>query len=167
MIKKTAAKKVKKSTVNRVKVVEETAKELFSLMGSNALIVVEEDKANEAVLVKVTTEEETGLLIGKHGETVFSIQNVLGMIVQKKLGEWIRVVVDVGDWREKQEQRVKDLAYQIVEKAIETGQPQPIYNLTPSQRRVVHMALADNKDVLTESEGEGEDRYLVVKPRKK
>ena len=89
------------------------------------------------------------------------------MIVQKKLGEWIRVVVDVGDWREKQEQRVKDLAYQIVEKAIETGQPQPIYNLTPSQRRVVHMALADNKDVLTESEGEGEDRYLVVKPRKK
>jgi len=148
-------------------VVEETAKELLSLMGSNASIAVEEDKVNEAVLVKINAGEETGLLIGKHGETLYSLQTIIGMVVQKKLGEWIRIVVDVGDWREKQDERLKSLAYQIVEKTIESGQPQPIYNLTAGQRRVVHLALAESKDVITQSEGEGEDRYLVVKPKTK
>ncbi len=147
--------------------VKKIAKELLSLLGSNALIAVEEDKANEAILVKVKTEKETGLLIGKHGETLYSLQTIIGMMVQKKLGEWTRIVVDVGDWREKQDERLKSLAYQIVEKTIESGQPQPIYNLTASQRRVVHMALAKSKDVITESEGEGEDRFLVVKPKTK
>ncbi|MDP3994393.1 MAG: KH domain-containing protein [bacterium] len=153
--------------VNKVKVVEETAKEILSLMGSNASISVEEDKTNEAVLVKVNAGEETGLLIGKHGETLYSLQTITGMIVQQKMGEWTRVVVDVGDWKEKQDERLKSLADQIVEKTIESGQPQPIYNLTAGQRRVVHMALAQNKDVITHSEGEGEDRYLVVEPKTK
>ena len=147
--------------------IKKVAEELLSLLGSNALVEVEEDKANEAVLIKVKTEEETGLLIGKHGETLYSLQTIIGMMVQKKLGEWVRIVVDVGDWREKQDERLKSLAYQIVEKAIESGQPQPIYNLTAGQRRVVHMALAESKDVITQSEGEGEDRYLVVKPKTK
>lgn len=153
--------------MKKITKIKKIAEELLSLLGSNASIAVEEDKANEAVLVKVKTEEETGLLIGKHGETLYSLQTIIGMMVQKKLGEWIRIVVDVGDWREKQDERLKSLAYQIVEKTIESGQPQPIYNLTASQRRVVHMALAESKDVTTESEGEGEDRYLVVKPKAK
>lgn len=153
--------------ITKVKVVEETAKELLSLMGSNASIAVEEDKVNEAVLVKINAGEEAGLLIGKHGETLYSLQTIVGMVVQKKLGEWIRVVVDVGDWREKQDERLRSLAYQIVEKTIESGQPQPIYNLTAGQRRIVHMALAENKDVITHSEGEGEDRCLVVEPKTK
>ena len=68
--------------------VKKIAKELLSLLGSNALIAVEEDKANEAILVKVKTEKETGLLIGKHGETLYSLQTIIGMMVQKKLGEF-------------------------------------------------------------------------------
>jgi len=147
-------------------VVEETAKKLLSLMGSNASISTEEDKTNDAVLVKINAGDETGLLIGKHGETLYSIQTVIGMMVQKKLGEWIRIVVDVGDWKEKQDERLRSLAFQIVEKTIESGQAQPIYNLTAGQRRIVHMALAENKDVITHSEGEGDDRYLVVEPKR-
>lgn len=160
-------KKMKqKTTTKKTKtIVEKIAKDLFSLLGSNALIQIEEDKANEAILVKVDAGDETGLLIGKHGETISSIQIILGMMLQKELGEWTRIVVDVGDWREKQEERLRDLANQIAEKAIDSGQPQPVYNLSPSQRRVIHMVLAENKSVNTESEGEGSDRYLVVKPK--
>ena len=58
------------------------------------------------------------------------------------------------------------MADQISQRVVETGQPQPIYNLTPTQRRIVHLALSESKDVETESTGEGEERYLLVKPKK-
>lgn len=151
---------------NKIKLVEEIAKELFSLIGSEAEVTVGEDKANEAILVKIDTQTETGLLIGRRGETLNSIQLILGMMVRQKLGEWVRITVNVGDWREKQEDQLKDLAQQAALKAKETGEPQPIYSLSAAERRIIHLVLADDKEVSTVSEGEGDERYLVVKPAK-
>lgn len=151
---------------SKIKLVEEIAKELFGLIGSEAEVTVGEDKANEAILVKVDTQNETGLLIGRRGETLNSIQSILGIMVRQKLGEWVRIVVNVGDWREKQEDRLKELANQAALKAKETGQAQPIYNLSAAERRVIHLVLADDKEISSASEGEGDERYLVVKPAK-
>ena len=76
------------------------------------------------------------------------------------------MVGNVGDWREKQEEHLRILAKEAAERAKETGNPQPIYNLTPSQRRIVHMELTNDKEVVTESTGEGDERYLVISPKK-
>jgi spoIIIJ-associated protein len=142
------------------------ANELLSLMGTKAQVKASEDKKNEAVRIDIETEEETGLLIGRHGETIEAIQSILGMMLKKKTGDWVRIIVDVGGWREKQEERLRDLATQTAERAKETGEGQPLYNLSPAQRRVIHLTLADNPDIETESAGEDEERYLIIRPKK-
>lgn len=149
-----------------VKTAQELTNKLFSLMGTKAKAKVSHDKENNAVSINIKTEDETGLLIGNRGETVNAIQVALGMMLRNELGGWVRVLVNIGDWREKQEQQLKDLAMQAAERARETGEPQTLYNLSPAQRRIVHMVLSEEKDLETESFGEEEERYLVVKPKK-
>jgi spoIIIJ-associated protein len=135
-------------------------------MGTKAKGKVSFDKENNAIRVDIDTEDETGLLIGSRGETVNAIQTSLGMMLKNELNGWVRVLVNIGDWREKQEEQLKDLATQAAERARETGEPQTLYNLSPAQRRIVHMVLSEEKDLDTESFGEEEERYLVVKPKK-
>ena len=106
-----------------------------------------------------------GLLIGFRGENINAIQTVLGIMLKGQTGEWYRLIVNVGDYREKQEEKLKELANQSADRAIETKEPQPIYNLTAGQRRAVHMHLADRNDVTTESSGLEPERYLVIKPK--
>ena len=142
------------------------ANELLSLMGTKAQVKASEDKKNEAVRIDIETEEETGLLIGRHGETIEAIQSILGMMLKKKTGDWVRIIVDVGGWREKQEERLRDLATQTAERAKETGEGQPLYNLSPAQRRIIHLTFADDSDIETESVGEDEERYLIIRPKK-
>lgn len=139
---------------------------LLSLMSVPAKIEVGYDKNDEVFVVDIDAGDATGLLIGKRGETLLSIQNVLGVLLKQETGEWKKIVVNVGDYREKEEEYLKSLAENTAQRAVETGNAQNLYNLKAWQRRVIHMFLADSKDVETTSEGEGEDRYLVVSPKK-
>ena len=132
-------------------------------MASEAKATVSLDEANDTLVVNIDPGEETGLLIGRQGETLLALQSIIGISTKQLLGDWKRVVVDIADWREKQEDHLKSLAESTAQRAIETGEDQPLYNLTPAQRRVVHMSLAENDEVTTESVGEGPDRYLVIK----
>lgn len=145
--------------------VEALANKLLSLMGTKADVTVSEDSQNSAFIVSINAGDEAGLLIGRRGETLLSFQMVLGVMVRQKLGEWVRIVVDVGDWREKEEGRLKSLAVSAAERAKETRQPQPLYNLSAAERRVVHLVLSEDPGVETESLGEDAERYLVVKPK--
>ncbi len=147
--------------------VDAAANDLLVLIGSKARARVYEDKENEAIRVDIETDDETGLLIGRHGETLASIETVLGMMARQTTGEWIRIIVNVGDWRERQEERLKEIAQQAADRTISTGEAQPIYNLTPAQRRIIHLFFSENKEVETESQGEGLERYLIVKPKGK
>jgi spoIIIJ-associated protein len=74
-------------------------------------------------------------------------------------------VVNVGDYREKEEDYLKSLAASTAQRARETKEPQNLYNLKPWQRRIIHLALSEEKDLTTESMGEGEERYLIIKPK--
>lgn len=161
-----------KTKVNKVnkemqKIAKEEAEKLFELLGSKASVEVSLDEENQAVSVNVMTEEEAGLLIGRHGDTLNSIQSVLGMIVSRKAGEWVRVIVNIGDWRQKQESHLVELANTSAQRAKQTGEDQPLYNLTAAERRIVHMTLSSDKEVETESLGEGDERYLVVRAKNK
>lgn len=160
------AKKVKESTEPK-DILSAIAEELFSLMGTKAKLDVSWDKENEAFTVNVESDEETGLLIGRKGETLTSIQTVLGIMLKQKTGEWSRILVNVGNYREKEEDYLKNLAQATAERAHETGEPQSLYNLKPGQRRTIHMFLSEDKTIATESAGEGLDRYLVVTSVKK
>lgn len=156
-------KKVKK---DQLKKIEKFAVKLLSLMGSQAKVNVSLAEGGQIVVVNLETEEETGLLIGRQGETLMAIQTILGMMARKDFEEWVRITVNVGDWQEKQEARLKDLATQTAQRAKETGEPQYLYNLMPNQRRIIHLALSEDKELETESQGEGVERFLIVRMKK-
>ncbi|OGM21719.1 hypothetical protein A2955_03730 [Candidatus Woesebacteria bacterium RIFCSPLOWO2_01_FULL_37_19] len=159
------SKKVSKKTKPTEKILEEISNKLFNLIGTDAKATVVEDKENATFMVNVEAEEEAGLLIGNRGKTIYSLQTVLNLILKQRTGEWYRVVVNIGDWLEKEKERLEQLAQQTKDRAKETGESQVLYNLTPGQRRLVHLYLSEDKSVDTKSEGEGENRYLIVSPK--
>lgn len=150
----------------RVKDLQTIANELLVLMATHTSAKVSYDKSNECYVVNIDGKDETGLLIGKKGETLLSLQTILGILLKGKTGEWERVTVNVGDYLEKEEEYLKNLALNTSSRAKETGEPQSLYNLKPFQRRIIHMVLSEDKEIVTESVGEGEERYLVVKASK-
>ncbi|HJY98819.1 MAG TPA: R3H domain-containing nucleic acid-binding protein [Patescibacteria group bacterium] len=140
--------------------------ELLSLMSVKGKAEISYDKTEDVFTVNIEAGDTTGLLIGKKGETLSSLQTFLGIALKQHLGEWKRVVVNVGDYREKEEDYLKNLADSTATRAIESKEPQSLYNLKAWQRRIIHMHLSENPDITTESVGEGEERYLVVKSKR-
>lgn len=163
----------KKDTVNKDTVKEQKAdpekeinqflSDLFSRLQIKAEVSIKREEENH---FKVNIQsEDTGLLIGRHGETINSLQLVLGIMLYKKLGSWVRVLVDIGDYRKDREQSIKEMVERITAEVEEKNQPVVLPYLTPYERRIVHMMLADHQKVASESSGEGKDRYVTIKPR--
>lgn len=150
--------------MDKIKETKEITEELLKLLLLEAKVEVSEDKENKAISVAIETEEP-GILIGYHGETLSSLQLMLGIMVSKKINEWVRVVVNVGDYREKREEVLKRMALSAAQKAKFSQEPVTLPPLSGNERRIIHLVLTDNPDVTTESEGEGEERRVVVKPR--
>ena len=148
------------------KIIEGNIEKLLSLMGVSAKTNVSFDETGKTFVVDIEAGDSTGLLIGKRGETLLSIQTILSVLYKQETGEWGKIVVNVGDYRQKEEEYLNNLATSAAQRAIETGTPQNLYNLKPWQRRVIHLSLSEDKSVETISEGEGEDRHLVISPKK-
>jgi spoIIIJ-associated protein len=108
---------------------------------------------------------ETGLLIGYHGQTLESFQILLTLIISKQLGDWTRVYVNVGDYREKREEALMHMAQRAAERALAIRRPVELSNLSASERRIIHLTLSGDERVVTESIGEGLDRRLLVKAK--
>lgn len=141
--------------------VQKAAEKLLSLLGLEASVEVASDE--EAFQVVVTTEEG-GMLIGYHGETLESFQTILSLVASREIGEFVRVNVEVGDYKKNRVEYLKHLAVQAKEQALSQNTGISL-SLKPWERREVHLLLQDDEEVTTESMGEGRDRVLVVKPR--
>lgn len=153
----------KKTEDKKLKFIKETTEELLTLLKAEAKVEVFEDKENEAVKIELETEEP-GILIGYHGETLSSLQVLLGSIFWKEFGQWQRVLVNVGDYRQKREESLRKMALLAAQRVRFSGEPTALPQLPPNERRIIHLALAGEKDIITESEGEGKFRRVVVKP---
>lgn len=147
---------------NTISTVETTTKDLIQKLGIEVTVgTSEKDDA-----LQVTLESpEAGILIGHQGRNLEALQILIGQLVYKKTGEWTRVVVTVGDYRERQEKELRDLAIQSAERASNENTEIVLSDLSPGERRIVHMALADHPNVVSESTGEGRDRRLIIRPK--
>lgn len=146
--------------------INDLASELLKHLLIKGEIKVEEDKESQVFNVQIETED-SGYLIGFHGETLTAFQLILSLMIYRKLGNWVKLVVNVGDYREKRHDQLNRLALNVAQKVKFSGQSQVIANLSSAERRIIHLSLADHPDVITESEGEGEERKLVVKLRQR
>lgn len=143
--------------------VKEITEDLLKRLEAVGTVAVDLDETG-AYQVQIDTEE-TGLLIGFHGRTLESFQILLSIIVSKKLESWVKVYVNVGDYRQKREETLMHMAQRAAERVLSFGKPVELPNLSPSERRVIHMTLGGDERVVTESVGEGMNRTLVVKPK--
>lgn len=143
--------------------VQKHAEELLNQLGIAGTVSVDIDETG-AFRVHIETDE-TGLLIGFHGRTLESFQIILGIMISKALGQWVKAYVNVGDYREKREEALMLMAQHAAERVAITGRPVELTRLSPSERRVIHLTLSGDEHVMTESEGEGDSRTLIVKPR--
>lgn len=141
---------------------EEVVKDLLQNLGINDPFEV--DETEESVNV-VISSDDPGLIIGHHGDTLDSIQLILSLMVTKKLGEFKRVSVEVGDYKKNRSDYLKTLAADSKERVLLERKEIYLPNLKPWERREVHVYLADDPEVISESVGEGKERTLVIKPR--
>lgn len=150
------------------KEIKELLTQLFKLIGIEVKVSVKKEKQEEDILYKVELApgESAGLLIGSRGATLSAIQSFVAIAIKQKTGEWIKISLDIAGWSDKQNARLTDLAKQTAERTKQTHEEQRLYNLNAQARRVIHMTLSDDNEVETLSEGEGQDRYLVVRLKK-
>ncbi len=142
--------------------IKQTAQDFLDKLEIAAAVSVDIDESG-AYRLHIETEE-TGLLIGFHGRTLESFQMLIGMMMGKKFGKWERIYVNVGDYREKREEALMYMAQRAAERALASGHPVELSRLSPAERRVIHLTLSGDDRVRTQSEGEGQDRTLIISP---
>ena len=128
---------------------------------------IEEDDSGQALpsIELSVSGEYMGILIGRHGDTLAALQFLLGLLVSRKAGQRVRVIVDVEGYRERRAKLLRDMAMRAAERAQRYRQPIFLDPMIPSERRIVHMALANHPYVGTHSIGEGDSRRVVVSPK--
>lgn len=142
--------------------IQQKTEELLNLLGVKATVSV----AAEGETAQINLEtDETGMLIGYHGETLEALQLILSLMLARELGEFVRVSLEIGDYRRNREDYLKQVVEQTKERVLTENRPVSLPNLKSWERRIVHMMLQDDAEVTTESMGEGRDRVLTIKPK--
>lgn len=108
--------------------------------------------------------DDLGILIGRRGQTLMSLQYVLNLILSKKTGRRVAYGVDVDGYRRRREEALVSLAKRTASRVRGTGRSVTLEPMPPNERRIVHLALADDPAVLTVSIGEGEARKVAITP---
>lgn len=144
------------------KKIEKTIKDFFSSLGLDTGFEVMEEEGIIAISLET---EDTGIVIGYHGETLESLQLVLSLILAKQTGEFKRVSIEVGDYKKNRAEWLEKIALDAKERALSENKEVYLSELKSWERRVVHLLLQDDKEVISESTGEGKDRTLVIKPK--
>ena len=134
---------------------------LFPIMNVNAKCnLVEED---DKIVVEVVAERSQQV-IGYRGETLDALQALAGAVANIGREDYRRVVVDCENYREKREDTLKGLAEKLADRAVREGRKVILEPMAPYERRIIHSALADRKDVTTESDGKEPNRHVVIVP---
>ncbi|MCH7736064.1 MAG: protein jag [Chloroflexi bacterium] len=107
--------------------------------------------------------EDSGLLIGRRGQTLQALQFLVNLIVRKQF-EGVRVVLDVENYRQRRESQLRDMANKVAERVAQTNRSITLEPMPPADRRIIHTSLTDNPSVSTESTGEGEGRKVTIMP---
>ena len=110
--------------------------------------------------------EDSGLLIGRRGQTLQSLQFIVNLIVRREFGESVRVVLDVESYRQRREASLRDMANKVAERVLQTGRSITLEPMSAADRRIVHISLADREDISTESVGFGEERKVTIIPKR-
>lgn len=149
--------------------VEEAAKkflgEVFDAMEMEVIVDAKYDDAEKALDVDMRGEE-IGILIGKRGQTLDSLQYLVSLVVNRGQADYIRVKLDTENYRQRRKETLENLAKNIAYKVKRTKRPVSLEPMNPYERRIIHSALQNDRYVTTHSEGEEPFRRVVVSLKK-
>jgi len=143
--------------------IQETVEEILTRLCTPFRKVRLEKSDDNTVRVNIESEEPS-LLIGHHGENIHALQSIVKTILHRKHDGELNLVLDVDNYKKRQEDNVKNLAERKIETLRKTGREQSLPPMAPYFRRLIHLHIASKfNDVITESVGQGDFRYLTIK----
>lgn len=155
--------KVKITVVNDpVEKAESFLNELLSKMNIESKIIAERENSILYVEIKDIVSSDTGIVIGRRGNTLDAIQYLLSLAVNKDRENYVKVIVDVKGYRKRREETLKRLARKMARKAKNSNRPVKLEPMNPYERRIIHSALQNEEDIKTYSEGKDPYRKVVI-----
>ena len=150
--------RVKSSVADKAK---DFLRDVFDAMDLTVVIDLKYDEENRNIEIDLKGDD-MGVLIGKRGQTLDSLQYLVSLVVNKDVEEYIRVKVDTEDYRKRRKETIENLAKNIAYKVKRTKRPVSLEPMNPYERRIIHSALQGDKYVTTHSEGDEPYRRVVV-----
>lgn len=139
--------------------------DVFAAMGITVEIDIKYNDSLKSLEVELSGDE-MGVLIGKRGQTLDSLQYLISLVVNKGTTEYIKVKVDTENYRQRRKETLENLAKNISYKVKRTRRPVSLEPMNPYERRIIHSALQNDRYVTTHSEGDEPFRRVVVTPRR-
>ncbi len=158
-----AAVKIEKLSVSDV--AENFLHDVFTAMKMEVAVNVDYDEEKRTMDIEISGDE-MGILIGKRGQTLDSLQYLVSLVVIKEADEYVRVKLDTENYRERRRETLENLAKNIAYKVKRTKRAVSLEPMNPYERRIIHSALQNDKYVTTYSEGEEPFRRVVVALKK-
>lgn len=147
------------------KIIKEILTELFELLGVDYNVSFEKVEREETSYTKVNIDSnDASLLIGYHGETLDSLQNIIQLILYRKTNESHYVVFDVGDYRKNREDRLTEIAKNAANKANFLRKPIALFPMNSFERRIIHLEISEIDNCTSYSEGDEGDRRVIIAP---
>ena len=109
--------------------------------------------------------DDLGLLIGRRGTTLAALQYMVNVMLTRKLNSRVIVTVDVEHYHRRREETLQGLAQRMADRVSNSGRPMTLEPMPASERRIIHLALSEDEDVVTGSVGQGDERKVVIRPR--
>ncbi len=163
---------------NDIKIIQETTEEFFQKMTiepssievSEAVAEEKEDQKNDSERINDVvnldiTLQEPQILIGEKGQTLFEIQRLLRAIVIKKIQKIFYLNLDINNYKQSKIEYLKRISKELADEVALTQEEKTLFPMPAYERRIIHAELIQRQDVTTESQGEGMNRRIVIKPK--
>ncbi len=139
---------------------------LLSAMNVSAIAHLRSSSGEDGIGPAFEIEgDDSGLLIGRRGETLQSLQFLVNFIVRRRTEEHVSIVIDVEGYRERRHKALSSLALRMADRVVNYGRPVTMDPMPPSERRIIHLTLSEHPQVTTESTGSGDNRRVTVHRR--
>lgn len=138
---------------------------VFKAMNMEVEVLINVNEEDHVIDIELKGED-MGILIGKRGQTLDSLQYLINLAVNKQSEEYYKVKLDTEDYRKRRKETLENLAKNIAYKVKRTKRPVSLEPMNPFERRIIHSALQNDRYVTTHSEGDEPNRYVVVTLKK-
>ncbi len=128
----------------------------------SAKYIEPQDSKDQRVVLVDVEGKDLSILIGRRSETLNAMQYITSLIVNKDLGRWVPLMIDVQGYRNRRERQLRQLGRRMAEQAIQSGRKQTLEPMPPNERRLIHLELRDHPQVFTESVGEEPYRKVTI-----